>query len=45
MQDSKEISWANNYDADTSADVSANDQKAGVNTGDQADPAIASKLS
>ena len=38
MQDSKEISWANDYDADTSADVSANDQNEGVHSGDQTDP-------
>ncbi len=38
MQDSKEISWVNDYDADANDDVSANDRDAGVHSGDQSDP-------
>ena len=39
MQDSKDNSWANEYDADANAndDVSANDHDAGVHSGDQTD--------
>ena len=38
MQDSKEVSWANDYNAEANEDVSANDGDAGVPPSDQSDP-------
>lgn len=38
MQDSKETSWANDYDADATDDLSANDHDAGVKADENNDP-------
>ena len=38
MQDSKETSWATDYDADASDDLSANDRDAGIRSEENADP-------
>ena len=38
MQDSKEITWASDYSAETEEEPKANDREIGVRAGDKPDP-------